>query len=99
MHVSSVSPSLAQPDLPELLSRARAIAKVARERAQETEAQRRIANDVIKRMHDADLFSVLQPASYGGFEYGFDVFVQLVSTIGQAADQRLGGVRSSLRCA
>lgn len=83
MRVSSVSPSLAKPDVSELLSRARAIAQMARERAHETEAQRRIADDIIERMRDADLFRVLQPASYGGFECGFDVFVQLVAAIGQ----------------
>jgi len=59
MRVSSGSPSIAKPDVPELLSRARAIAQIARERAQETEVRRRIADDIIGRMRDADLFRVL----------------------------------------
>jgi hypothetical protein len=30
-------------------------------------------------------FRILQPQAYGGFEYGFDVFAELVATIGTAA--------------
>ena len=37
-----------EPDVPELLSRARAIAEVVRARVQETEANRCIAEDVIE---------------------------------------------------
>jgi alkylation response protein AidB-like acyl-CoA dehydrogenase len=32
-------------------------------------------------MRQADLFRVLQPRHYGGFEYGFDVFAQLEATL------------------
>jgi resorcinol 4-hydroxylase (FADH2) len=34
-------------------------------------------------MREAELFRVLQPRAYGGFEYGFDVFVELVAAIGR----------------
>ena len=76
------SPPL-KPDVPELLSRARAIAEVVRARVQETEANRRVAEDVIERIREAELFRVLQPQAFGGFEYGFDVFAELVATIGR----------------
>jgi alkylation response protein AidB-like acyl-CoA dehydrogenase len=61
--------STLKPEVPELLSRARAIAEIVRARVQETEVNRRIADDVIERMREAELFRILQPEAYGGFEY------------------------------
>src|SRR5204863_9365480 len=63
------------------LARARAIAALARERAQQTEADRRVSEDVIERMRQADLFRLMQPQAYGGFEYGFDVLSEVVAAI------------------
>src|ERR1700761_6377209 len=73
--------SLPRPEVSELLARARAIAELARARAQETEAARRVGEDIIKRMRQADLFRVLQPQAYGGFEYGFDVFAEIEAVL------------------
>jgi alkylation response protein AidB-like acyl-CoA dehydrogenase len=73
--------SLERPSVSELLDRARAIAVVARERALETEAARRVGDDMIARLRQADLFRIMQPQAYGGFEYGFDVFVQVEATL------------------
>src|SRR4029077_19104834 len=70
-----------RPDVAELLARAREIAGIARERARETEAARRVGDDMIARLRQADLFRIMQPRAYGGFEYGFDVFVQVQMTI------------------
>ena len=72
-----------KPDVPELLARARAITDIVRARVQETETNRRIDDDVIAHMREAELFHILQPQAYGGFEYGFDVFAELVATIGR----------------
>ncbi len=83
MSVTPLRSSPFKPIVPELLSRARTIADIVRARAQETEDNRRISDDVIERMREAELFRVLQPAAYGGFEYGFDVFAELVATIGR----------------
>jgi resorcinol 4-hydroxylase (FADH2) len=83
MSVTAIRSAPRKPDVPELVSRARAISDVVRARAQETEANRRIADDVIARMREAELFRILQPQTYGGFEYGFDVFAELVATIGR----------------
>ncbi len=63
------------------MARARAIAGAARERAQQTEAARRSGEEIIARMRQADLFRILQPQAFGGFEYGFDVFAQVVATL------------------
>ena len=83
MSMLAVDPPETIPDRAELLSRATAIADLARERAAETEKNRQVDDDLIARMHDADLFRVLQPRLYGGFEYGFDLFVDLVAAIGR----------------
>jgi alkylation response protein AidB-like acyl-CoA dehydrogenase len=80
MSVTAAKP-LAIPDVAELLSRAHAIAALARERAQQTEADRRVSADMAARMRLADLLRVMQPRAYGGYEYGFDVFSQLSAAI------------------
>jgi len=72
---------LDRPEISELVSRAREIALVARELAQETEAARRVSEDMVARMRAADLFRVLQPQAYGGFEYGFEVFAQVEAAL------------------
>src|SRR5262245_40762032 len=82
MSVLAARPSV-RPDVPELLARARTIAELARARALETEAERRISDDMFDRFRRAELLRVLQPEAYGGFEYGFDVFAQLVTTVAQ----------------
>src|SRR5215471_7048146 len=81
MSLIAAKSSAARPDVPELLARSRAIAALARERVRKTEADRRVSEDMIERMREADLFRIMQPQAYGGFEYGFDVFSQIVATI------------------
>ena len=81
MLVGALTSSAAKPDVADLLARARTIAEVARERAQQTETERRVGDDMIERMRQADLFRVMQPRLYGGFEYGFDVFAQITAAI------------------
>ena len=83
MSVTAIRSPAHRPDVPELLARARAIADIVRDRAEETEANRRIADDVIERIREAELYRILQPAAYGGFEYGYEVFAELVATIGR----------------
>jgi len=81
MSVGALRSSVVEPDVSDLLARARGIAVVARERAQQTETDRRVGDDMIERMRQADLFRVMQPRAYGGFEYGFEVFAQIVAAI------------------
>jgi resorcinol 4-hydroxylase (FADH2) len=81
MSVGAARPSVAILDVSDLLTRAHAIAELARERAQQTEADRRVGDDMIERMRQADLFRIMQPHAYGGLEYGFDVFAQVVAAI------------------
>ncbi len=70
-----------RPEVAELVARARVIAGAARERAIETEAARRVSEDIVAKMRAADLFRVLLPNRYGGFEYGFDVFAEVEATL------------------
>ncbi len=69
------------PGVAELLRRAEEISVIARERAMETEKARRVSADLIEQIRKAGLFRVMQPRRYGGFEYGYDVFVEAVSAI------------------
>ena len=69
------------PDVAELLARAREIAELARARTRETEANRRVSNEMIEHMRQADLLRLMQPRAYGGFELGFEIFAQVVATI------------------
>ena len=79
--MDAATPSLGQPDVAELLERARKIARIARERAVETERARRVSEDMVARMRQAELFRVMQPRAYGGFEYGFEVMAQIEAVV------------------
>lgn len=66
----------------ELSARAEAIAVKLKACAQETETNRRVSDALVQEMREAGLFRILQPAVYGGYEYGYDVLSRLISTIG-----------------
>lgn len=84
---------LARPSVAELIERARTIGLVAREKALETEQRRHVSAELIGMMRDAELFRLMQPERFGGFEYGYEVFVELVAAIG-AGDGSTGWVYS-----
>jgi resorcinol 4-hydroxylase (FADH2) len=81
------------PTVAELLERARAIGSLAREQALETENQRHVSAELVGKMRDFELFRVMQPTRFGGFEYGYDIFVELVSAVA-AGDGSTGWVYS-----
>ena len=83
MSVGTLRAASARPDVPELLARAAVVSEIVRDRATETEANRRVADDVVERMREAGLFRVLQPVSRGGYEYGMEVLFELAATIGR----------------
>ena len=56
--------------------------RVVREAAEQTERARQVSPEIVSRMRDAGLFRIMQPAIYGGYEYGFEVLVRVVSEIG-----------------
>lgn len=82
-----------QPGPDELIARAQAIGAMAREQAPETEKARRVSGELVANMRDADLFRILQPQRFGGYEYGYDVFIEAVAAVG-AGDGSTGWVYS-----
>jgi alkylation response protein AidB-like acyl-CoA dehydrogenase len=69
------------PSVAELMARAQAIGIEARDRAVEFEKARQISSDLVDKMRAAELFRIMQPRRFGGFEYGYDVFVEAVSAV------------------
>lgn len=61
----------------ELLRRAQALAPILRTRAEDTERNRRVPSETIQMVRDAELFKLMQPARFGGFEYGFSELVEI----------------------
>ena len=66
-----------KPTATELLERARSVAQLAAHRAQETERQRYVADDVISAMKDSGVLRVLQPSYWGGYEMDLATFVRV----------------------
>ena len=64
-----------------LVARARALVPDLRARQRETETNGKILAEAIESFHAAGLYRVLQPAQYGGYEYGLDVFVRVAMEI------------------
>jgi len=83
----------ARPSADELAARAAEVGKLARERAADAERDRCVAADVVAAARDAELFRILQPAAFGGFEYGYDVFADCVKEVA-AGDGSAGWVCS-----
>ncbi len=69
------------PSVAELLNRAAKVSAIARERAQDTEKNRQVSAELVDMMRSEDLFRIMQPRAFGGFEYGYDVFVEAVAEI------------------
>jgi alkylation response protein AidB-like acyl-CoA dehydrogenase len=70
-----------RPDIGDLVSKAIDIGAFVRERAEKTETDRQVTADAIARMRSAGLFRIMQPAMYGGYEYGFDALIQAVTPV------------------
>src|SRR5215467_10075874 len=81
MSVVAARSPIVRPEVSDLMARAHAIAELARERVRQTEADRRVSDDMIERMREADLLRVMQPQAFGGFEYGFEVFSELTAAV------------------
>src|SRR5262245_18799154 len=93
MAVVAVDHTAAVPTVSELIRRAERIGEIARERAVETERARQVSAELVDMMREAELFRIMQPRAFGGFEYGYDVFVEAVAAVG-AGDGSTGWVYS-----
>lgn len=71
--------SLAQ----ELVGRALELVPMLRERAAKTEALRRIPDETMRDLQDAELLKAVQPARYGGFELDLDDTLRITAALGR----------------
>lgn len=67
----------------ELLQRAREIAPIVRQRAQQTERDRRVSAEVTHMLQQAGLYRAVQPRRFGGHELSLDELRQLAFEVGQ----------------
>jgi 3-hydroxy-9,10-secoandrosta-1,3,5(10)-triene-9,17-dione monooxygenase len=79
MEGSSVRPSEA-----EILARARAMLPMLKARAAETEALRRLPDDMNRAFADAGFYKIMQPKRYGGYELEFGLQCELGAELGRA---------------
>jgi alkylation response protein AidB-like acyl-CoA dehydrogenase len=75
--------AISRPTIEELRKRAQALVQTLRASSEEIERSRRVSAVNMQMLRDADLFSLMRPARYGGFEYGFTELLELGSEIGR----------------
>ena len=73
-----------RPSVPDLVDRARNLAPMLRERAAETEADRRVSAEVMEQLEKAGLLRLVKPARFGGLQYPPSVMVHVGSALGRA---------------
>lgn len=64
-----------------LLERARGIARMAAERTQIIDQQRRLPDDLLTALKESGLFRVMQPSYWGGYEMDLGTFVRVATEI------------------
>jgi len=67
-----------------LLGRARALQPVLRERAAEAESLRRLPDETLKDLQEAEFFKMLQPSRYGGLEVHPNTFFDVQMLVAEA---------------
>src|ERR1700730_10212926 len=77
----SLNTAVPPPSVDELVSRAKKTGTLVRRLAERTEANRQVSAEAIAQMRDAGFFRIMQPAMYGGYEYGFDALVRIVAAV------------------
>src|SRR4051794_37226440 len=69
--------SAQRPELAELRARLARISPQIKARAYTTEKAGRVPEENIKALRDIGYFNIVKPAAFGGYEYDFDVLVEL----------------------
>ena len=77
-------PRRPRPSADELVERARGLVPLLYEKAEETERARCVAPETIAAMRDRQLFRVLLPARFGGFEDDLNTLVRMVCELSAA---------------
>lgn len=75
------SPVAGAPSIAQLGDAARELVPYLRSQARETEQLRRVPEKSTQLFHDAGFFRLMQPARYGGYEYGFTAFIEVISEL------------------
>jgi alkylation response protein AidB-like acyl-CoA dehydrogenase len=75
------SPSPSAPPLEQLIANAKDLVPVLRERALTTERERRVSEETTRSFREAGFFRLMQPQRYGGYEYGFTAFIDVISEL------------------
>lgn len=78
------SPVPDAPPLSSIVAAATALRPYLRERARQTELDRRVCDEATEAFRAAGFFKLMQPARYGGYEYGFTAFTDVISELGRA---------------
>ena len=78
------SPVPGAPPLSQLMASATELRPYLRERARQTDEDRRVSDATTDRFREAGFFKLMQPARYGGYEYGFTAMADVISELGRA---------------
>lgn len=78
-----ISPVADAPSLQKIVAAANELIPFLRERAQQTEVDRRLSEETSQIFHKAGFYRLMQPARYGGYEYGFTALLDVISEIGR----------------
>jgi alkylation response protein AidB-like acyl-CoA dehydrogenase len=81
MTLVSLKAAASRPSTDDLVSRAEAIRALVRAQAEQAEANRTVSAEAVARIREAGLFRIMQPAAYGGYEYGFEALVRAVAPV------------------
>lgn len=80
------------PDCATLLGRARDLANGhLKETARSTEAARRVSQETTQMFREAGFFRLMQPARFGGYEYGFTPFIDIISELARGCPSSAWG--------
>lgn len=85
------SPVAGAPALARIVASASELVPLLRERAPATEAARRVTEDTSAAFHQAGFFKLMQPARYGGYEYGFTAFIDVISELARGCTSSAWG--------
>lgn len=77
------SPVAGVPSIQQLGDAARELVPYLRERAPQTERERRVSVEATDKFRQAGFFKLMQPARFGGYEYGFSSFIEIISELGR----------------
>src|ERR1700730_1346394 len=80
-----------RPEFTEILGRVRKLRSEIASRALASEKAKRVPAETMEALRDADVFRVMQPKRFGGYEYGPAELAQIGFELGRACGSTLYG--------